>query len=97
MILVQIATALAIGAYVVLSKDARPKRPNATPRESLQSSRRCSSWTSQRASDLALMLCSRYSSQINPRLAGLKAERLGRTAASAVASAPNQLASVAAN
>jgi len=43
----------------------------------------------------ALMLCSRL--QMNPRLTGLKAERLGRTAASAVASAPNQLASVAAN
>jgi hypothetical protein len=36
MILVQIATALAIGAYVVLSKDARPKRPNATPRKLFQ-------------------------------------------------------------
>jgi hypothetical protein len=36
MILVQIATALAIGAYVVLSKDAQPKRPDATPRESFQ-------------------------------------------------------------
>jgi hypothetical protein len=34
MILVRIATALAIGAYVVLSKDAQPKRPDATPRES---------------------------------------------------------------
>jgi len=34
MILIQIATALAIGAYVVLSKDAQPKRPDATPRES---------------------------------------------------------------
>jgi hypothetical protein len=43
----------------------------------------------------ALMLCSRL--QMNPRLIGLKAERLGKTAASAVASAPNQLASVAAN
>jgi hypothetical protein len=32
----QIATALAIGAYVVLSKDAQPKRPDATPRESFQ-------------------------------------------------------------
>ena len=32
--LIQIATALAIGAYVVLSKDAQPKRPHATPRES---------------------------------------------------------------
>jgi hypothetical protein len=36
MILVQIATALAIGAYVVLSKDAQPKRPDASPRESFQ-------------------------------------------------------------
>jgi hypothetical protein len=36
MILVQIATALAIGAYVVLSKDARPKRPDVTPRQSFQ-------------------------------------------------------------
>ena len=36
MILIQIATALAIGAYVVLSKDAQPKRPNATPRESFE-------------------------------------------------------------
>jgi hypothetical protein len=36
MILIQIATALAIGAYVVLSKDAHPKRPNATPPESFQ-------------------------------------------------------------
>jgi hypothetical protein len=35
--------------------------------------------------------------QMNPRLIGLKAERFGSTAASAVASAPNQLASVAAN
>ena len=43
----------------------------------------------------ALMLCSRL--QMNPRLIGLKAERLGKTNASAVASAPNQLASVAAN
>jgi hypothetical protein len=40
---------------------------------------------------------SRHSIQMNPRLAGLKAERLGRIAASAVESAPNQLASVAAN
>jgi hypothetical protein len=40
---------------------------------------------------------SRYSDRMNPRLAGLKAERLGRTAVSAVESAPNQLASVAAN
>jgi hypothetical protein len=38
MILVQIATALAAGAYVVLSKDAQPKRPNATSRESFQHS-----------------------------------------------------------
>jgi hypothetical protein len=36
MILVQIATALAIGAYVVLSRDAQPKRPDATPRKSIQ-------------------------------------------------------------
>ena len=35
-ILIQIATALAIGAYVVLSKDSRPNRPDATPRESFQ-------------------------------------------------------------
>jgi hypothetical protein len=35
-ILVQIATALAIGAYVVLSKDAQPERLDATPRESFQ-------------------------------------------------------------
>ena len=38
MILVQISTALAIGAYVVLSKDTQPKRPDATPRESSQHS-----------------------------------------------------------
>jgi hypothetical protein len=31
MILLQIATALAIGAYVVLTKDAQPKRHDATP------------------------------------------------------------------
>jgi hypothetical protein len=36
MIIVQIATALAIGAYVVLSKDSQPKRADATPRESLR-------------------------------------------------------------
>ena len=36
MILVQIATALAIGAYVVLSKDAQHKRRDATPRKSLE-------------------------------------------------------------
>jgi len=36
MILVQIATALAIGAYVVLSKDAQRRRSDATPRESVQ-------------------------------------------------------------
>jgi hypothetical protein len=36
MIFVQIATALAIGAYVVLSKDSRRKRPDAIPRESFQ-------------------------------------------------------------
>jgi hypothetical protein len=36
MILIQIATALAIGAYVVLSKDAQPKRPDATARESFR-------------------------------------------------------------
>jgi hypothetical protein len=34
--ILQIATALAIGAYVVLSKEAQPKRPDATPRESFQ-------------------------------------------------------------
>lgn len=34
--ILQIGTALAIGAYVVLSKDAQPKRPDATPRKSLQ-------------------------------------------------------------
>jgi hypothetical protein len=34
--ILQIATALAIGAYVVLSKDAQSKRPDATPRESFQ-------------------------------------------------------------
>ena len=38
MILVQIATALAIGVYVVLSKDAQPKRSNATSRESFRHS-----------------------------------------------------------
>jgi hypothetical protein len=36
MILIQIATALAIGTYVVLSKDAQPKSPDASPRESFQ-------------------------------------------------------------
>jgi hypothetical protein len=36
MIIVQIATALAIGAYVVLSKDSQRNRPDATPRESLR-------------------------------------------------------------
>ncbi len=36
MILVPIATALAVGAYVVISKDAPPKRLNAAPRESLR-------------------------------------------------------------
>jgi hypothetical protein len=36
MILVQIATALAIGIYVVLSKDVRHKCLDATPRESLR-------------------------------------------------------------
>jgi hypothetical protein len=36
MILVQIAAALAIGAYVALSKDVQPKRPDASPRESFQ-------------------------------------------------------------
>jgi hypothetical protein len=35
MILVHIATALAIGAYVVLSKDAQHKRRDATPSKSL--------------------------------------------------------------
>jgi hypothetical protein len=34
--ILQIATALTIGAYVVLSKDAQCKRPDATPRESFQ-------------------------------------------------------------
>jgi hypothetical protein len=34
--ILQIATALAIGAYVVLSKDAQHKRHDATPRESLR-------------------------------------------------------------
>jgi hypothetical protein len=33
--ILQIATALAIGAYVVLSKDAQHKRLDASPRESL--------------------------------------------------------------
>jgi hypothetical protein len=36
MILIQIATALAIGFYVVLSKDAQPERSDATPRASFQ-------------------------------------------------------------
>jgi hypothetical protein len=36
MILVQIATALAIGVYVVLSKDVRHNCLDATPRESLR-------------------------------------------------------------
>jgi hypothetical protein len=36
MILIQIATALAIGAYVVLSKDVQSKRPDAAPRASFQ-------------------------------------------------------------
>jgi len=36
MILVQIATALAIGIYVVLSKDVRHKCLDATPRETLR-------------------------------------------------------------
>lgn len=45
MILVQIATALAIGAFVVLSKDVHSKRRDATPRESPQGSRLCSRWT----------------------------------------------------
>jgi hypothetical protein len=35
MILVQTATALAIGAYAVLSKDSQSKRPDAIPRESV--------------------------------------------------------------
>jgi hypothetical protein len=34
--ILQIATALAIGAYVVLSKDAQFKRADAAPRESFQ-------------------------------------------------------------
>ena len=34
--ILEIGTALAIGAYVVLSRDAQPKRLDATPRESLQ-------------------------------------------------------------
>lgn len=34
--ILQFATALAIGAYAVLSKDAQPKRPDATPREPFQ-------------------------------------------------------------
>ncbi len=33
MILIQIATALAIGAYVVLSKDGQSERPDATLRD----------------------------------------------------------------
>jgi hypothetical protein len=33
--ILQVATALAIGAYVVLSKDAQSKRPDATPHESV--------------------------------------------------------------
>jgi hypothetical protein len=36
MILVQIATALAIGAYVVLSKEPQHERLDATPREPLR-------------------------------------------------------------
>jgi len=36
MILVPIATALAVGVYVVLSKDAQPERLDAAPRESLR-------------------------------------------------------------
>jgi hypothetical protein len=32
--ILQIATALVIGAYVVLSRDAQPNRPDAAPRES---------------------------------------------------------------
>jgi hypothetical protein len=34
--ILQIAAALAIGAYVVLSKDAQSKRPDTAPRESFQ-------------------------------------------------------------
>jgi hypothetical protein len=36
MILIQITTALAVGAYVVLSRDAHPKRHGVAPRESIQ-------------------------------------------------------------
>ena len=36
MILVPIATALAVGVYVVLSKDAQPERLDAARRESLR-------------------------------------------------------------
>jgi hypothetical protein len=36
--ILQIATALAIGVYVVLSKDVQPRGPDATPRESLRHS-----------------------------------------------------------
>jgi hypothetical protein len=36
--ILQIATALAIGVYVVLSKDVQPKRSDATVRESLRHS-----------------------------------------------------------
>ena len=34
--ILQIVTALATGAYVVLSRDAQPKRPDAAPREPFQ-------------------------------------------------------------
>jgi hypothetical protein len=34
--ILQVVTALAIGAYVALSRDAPPKRPDAAPREPFQ-------------------------------------------------------------
>jgi len=36
LIILQFATALAIGAYVVLSKDAQPRRADTTAREAFQ-------------------------------------------------------------
>ena len=36
MVILQIVTALTIGAYVVLSRDARPNRADAAPREPFQ-------------------------------------------------------------
>jgi hypothetical protein len=48
--ILQIATALAIGAYVVLSKDARPKNPDAISRESFQHS-----FTSTKRSTMPLL------------------------------------------